>query len=143
MCHYYINNVSFTSHNSLQAFFVFIICHVKMKRSDSHISMFKCPRVTFHIICIVRSIIACYPVILATSGVVSLLPFLIPIAHTHLADLHTLQWSDIRHIHIQASIIWQTLSEHHVNDFLHPLLHRSEEHTSELQSPDHLVCRLL
>src|SRR5258708_24057190 len=23
------------------------------------------------------------------------------------------------------------------------LLHRSEEHTSELQSPDHLVCRLL
>src|SRR5258708_27580818 len=24
-----------------------------------------------------------------------------------------------------------------------PVLHRSEEHTSELQSPDHLVCRLL
>src|SRR5438552_4017097 len=24
-----------------------------------------------------------------------------------------------------------------------PLAHRSEEHTSELQSPDHLVCRLL
>src|SRR5258708_29552719 len=24
-----------------------------------------------------------------------------------------------------------------------PLLERSEEHTSELQSPDHLVCRLL
>src|SRR5258708_20572525 len=23
------------------------------------------------------------------------------------------------------------------------LIHRSEEHTSELQSPDHLVCRLL
>src|SRR5207244_12779081 len=25
----------------------------------------------------------------------------------------------------------------------HLLFHRSEEHTSELQSPDHLVCRLL
>src|SRR5258708_31102293 len=25
---------------------------------------------------------------------------------------------------------------------MHPM-HRSEEHTSELQSPDHLVCRLL
>src|SRR5574344_414151 len=25
---------------------------------------------------------------------------------------------------------------------LNPILHRSEEHTSELQSPDHLVCRL-
>src|SRR5438552_8575586 len=25
----------------------------------------------------------------------------------------------------------------------YPLFHRSEEHTSELQSPDHLVCRLL
>ena len=24
-----------------------------------------------------------------------------------------------------------------------PILKRSEEHTSELQSPDHLVCRLL
>src|SRR5207244_11219837 len=26
---------------------------------------------------------------------------------------------------------------------IHPLRSRSEEHTSELQSPDHLVCRLL
>src|SRR5258708_17503526 len=26
---------------------------------------------------------------------------------------------------------------------LHGVAHRSEEHTSELQSPDHLVCRLL
>src|SRR5438552_10441282 len=26
---------------------------------------------------------------------------------------------------------------------IEPLLERSEEHTSELQSPDHLVCRLL
>src|SRR5258708_39972773 len=25
----------------------------------------------------------------------------------------------------------------------HPTVYRSEEHTSELQSPDHLVCRLL
>src|SRR5438552_14900755 len=36
----------------------------------------------------------------------------------------------------------------HVRDISHPetqaqLLDRSEEHTSELQSPDHLVCRLL
>src|SRR5258708_15286196 len=29
----------------------------------------------------------------------------------------------------------------HRDPFLHPV--RSEEHTSELQSPDHLVCRLL
>src|SRR5258708_20305642 len=29
------------------------------------------------------------------------------------------------------------------NDVLAPMLTRSEEHTSELQSPDHLVCRLL
>src|SRR5258708_30437508 len=27
--------------------------------------------------------------------------------------------------------------------FCQPVQHRSEEHTSELQSPDHLVCRLL
>src|SRR5207244_12485867 len=29
------------------------------------------------------------------------------------------------------------------HELLHALLGRSEEHTSELQSPDHLVCRLL
>src|SRR5258708_23708532 len=29
------------------------------------------------------------------------------------------------------------------NEGLHPCVFRSEEHTSELQSPDHLVCRLL
>src|SRR5258708_21610997 len=29
------------------------------------------------------------------------------------------------------------------DEFAARLLHRSEEHTSELQSPDHLVCRLL
>src|SRR5258708_21821895 len=36
----------------------------------------------------------------------------------------------------------------HVDDGVHATIHvlgadRSEEHTSELQSPDHLVCRLL
>src|SRR5947208_10086312 len=31
---------------------------------------------------------------------------------------------------------------HSVASF-YPHFHRSEEHTSELQSPDHLVCRLL
>src|SRR5438552_5711675 len=31
----------------------------------------------------------------------------------------------------------------HISEFLHPAPPRSEEHTSELQSPDHLVCRLL
>src|SRR5438552_16503198 len=31
----------------------------------------------------------------------------------------------------------------HIGMFLSNLVMRSEEHTSELQSPDHLVCRLL
>src|SRR5947208_10591383 len=30
-----------------------------------------------------------------------------------------------------------------LQDRVHAILQRSEEHTSELQSPDHLVCRLL
>src|SRR5258708_23872903 len=42
----------------------------------------------------------------------------IPVAGAILRDLHPAGWRN-----------WQT--------------HRSEEHTSELQSPDHLVCRLL
>src|SRR5258708_18142159 len=33
--------------------------------------------------------------------------------------------------------------EHGTSRALDQKLHRSEEHTSELQSPDHLVCRLL
>src|SRR5947208_4641566 len=32
---------------------------------------------------------------------------------------------------------------HLLTEKRHPLQNRSEEHTSELQSPDHLVCRLL
>src|SRR5258708_30566175 len=32
---------------------------------------------------------------------------------------------------------------HEADDALVHLVERSEEHTSELQSPDHLVCRLL
>src|SRR5258708_21247753 len=34
-------------------------------------------------------------------------------------------------------------SERYVTEALERLMKRSEEHTSELQSPDHLVCRLL
>src|SRR5258708_11671854 len=35
------------------------------------------------------------------------------------------------------------LDQHDRNVIAHRILQRSEEHTSELQSPDHLVCRLL
>src|SRR5258708_27534582 len=34
-------------------------------------------------------------------------------------------------------------SQTRFSNHMHPLSSRSEEHTSELQSPDHLVCRLL
>src|SRR5258708_27205233 len=58
-----------------------------------------------------------------------------------------------RHTDARLWGIWRTAQQnlsHEVD--LNPLqqefadsnqLHRSEEHTSELQSPDHLVCRLL
>src|SRR5258708_22256079 len=36
---------------------------------------------------------------------------------------------------------WTDIRRHPDSTFL--IHHRSEEHTSELQSPDHLVCRLL
>src|SRR5258708_22563384 len=35
------------------------------------------------------------------------------------------------------------IHHNHVTNADAPLVDRSEEHTSELQSPDHLVCRLL
>src|SRR5688500_19579448 len=42
---------------------------------------------------------------------------------------------------VQNSMLSQ--SQHFVRDHQNPILVRSEEHTSELQSPCNLVCRLL
>src|SRR5207244_4767818 len=45
---------------------------------------------------------------------------------------------------VEAATTLRTLRIYHVVDVVMLTLHlRSEEHTSELQSPDHLVCRLL
>src|SRR5258708_11068031 len=49
-----------------------------------------------------------------------------PLEKAHVASLLVKNWRDIRGICFQGA-----------------MPHRSEEHTSELQSPDHLVCRLL
>src|SRR5438552_13850707 len=43
--------------------------------------------------------------------------------------------------HLKPVQLGQHDVEHH--EVMLPKLDRSEEHTSELQSPDHLVCRLL
>src|SRR5258708_17969490 len=43
--------------------------------------------------------------------------------------------------HVKAEA--EHLRQAHTHDHAHPASSRSEEHTSELQSPDHLVCRLL
>src|SRR5258708_24907813 len=41
------------------------------------------------------------------------------------------------------SAIWRSASRISIRNALNSSSARSEEHTSELQSPDHLVCRLL
>src|SRR5438552_8446190 len=41
------------------------------------------------------------------------------------------------------SLLWAACMPVYVNEFKRQGRDRSEEHTSELQSPDHLVCRLL
>src|SRR5690606_40325819 len=44
----------------------------------------------------------------------------------------------------QSDMLWQLgLTEPHGRSLYAPLQHRSEEHTSELQSRENLVCRLL
>src|SRR5258708_11378515 len=53
----------------------------------------------------------------------------------HFDDLYRCKFDRDR-IRLARSVIFQGLM--HFDD-----LYRSEEHTSELQSPDHLVCRLL
>ena len=44
---------------------------------------------------------------------------------------------------IASDWFWETDAEHRFTYFSSRMEDRSEEHTSELQSPDHLVCRLL
>src|SRR5258708_18211522 len=44
---------------------------------------------------------------------------------------------------ILALLVWFAFHGHPITFILLIVLSRSEEHTSELQSPDHLVCRLL
>src|SRR5438552_10624607 len=43
----------------------------------------------------------------------------------------------------RESLPWESLSGPDLLIWILPVNPRSEEHTSELQSPDHLVCRLL
>src|SRR5207244_5939073 len=43
----------------------------------------------------------------------------------------------------QGKLRWADIATDDVDRAIEALLARSEEHTSELQSPDHLVCRLL
>src|SRR5258708_3088153 len=50
--------------------------------------------------------------------------------------VHALVCPPAPHVHVRL----QRVGEHHLGNVVTP---RSEEHTSELQSPDHLVCRLL
>src|SRR5258708_27409714 len=44
---------------------------------------------------------------------------------------------------VEGSVIVDPAPDLRIDQLLRSLLPRSEEHTSELQSPDHLVCRLL
>src|SRR5438552_13368644 len=48
-----------------------------------------------------------------------------------------------RHLYIQVTVQEPTAIKQAYTTSTVILLNRSEEHTSELQSPDHLVCRLL
>src|SRR5258708_22577765 len=57
--------------------------------------------------------------------------------HGHLGDLHVLEHAEV-HDDDRADERLEERQELQLRDEV-----RSEEHTSELQSPDHLVCRLL
>src|SRR3989442_6131116 len=48
-----------------------------------------------------------------------------------------------RNIFLYHSIVWAVAGELMFRDCMEPEVLRSEEHTSELQSRPHLVCRLL
>src|SRR5438552_6773894 len=51
--------------------------------------------------------------------------------------------SDLRESGVEDGVEWRTGSGVIASRCAPTGYHRSEEHTSELQSPDHLVCRLL
>src|SRR5438552_15679089 len=62
---------------------------------------------------------------------------------TATTEIYTLSLHDALPISEQPDHLQQQVAEVRRVQNLQPLLERSEEHTSELQSPDHLVCRLL
>src|SRR5258708_29193152 len=53
------------------------------------------------------------------------------------------RWSRRSPTAVALSLTWPTSSHLTTRQLTPPPSARSEEHTSELQSPDHLVCRLL
>src|SRR5258708_17753491 len=63
---------------------------------------------------------------------------------TATTEIYTLSYTTLFRSHRVADLLDQRVVEE-VEAGLAPAVHaaRSEEHTSELQSPDHLVCRLL
>src|SRR5207244_12735792 len=75
-----------------------------------------------------------YP--LSTSS--RLLFFQLCYSHRYLNPFPTRRSSDLRRLQLERLAGFDS---HTTCDGFH--LERSEEHTSELQSPDHLVCRLL
>src|SRR5258708_34786341 len=77
---------------------------------------------------------------------------------TATTEIYTLSLHDALPISIQYSLVFHTICDIHsaryskqrgraslraYPSYSGPAALRSEEHTSELQSPDHLVCRLL
>src|SRR5258708_23678950 len=63
---------------------------------------------------------------------------------TATTEIYTLSLHDALPIFLHRLIPQRRLRGHSAVDLVaHGGEHRSEEHTSELQSPDHLVCRLL
>src|SRR5439155_16991978 len=49
----------------------------------------------------------------------------------------------VLHYNLAICAIWLDLKDEAIHEFEWVMAHRSEEHTSELQSRGHLVCRLL
>src|SRR5207244_7494679 len=58
--------------------------------------------------------------------------------HTNEHQNRSVRPNAVQHVNRAQRRIQLLIDQHHVRDH-----RRSEEHTSELQSPDHLVCRLL
>ena len=106
--------------------FVRVSGHVELYRRDCSIAVFEGPCVAVGVVRVVWSIVACNPVVSATSRVFTLLLFFMPFAQSHFAYLDAFDSLHVRYVYVEAYACRQSFSEHLLHDGAYTVFHIAE-----------------